>query len=202
MLTAAASVPPDVEAPDEDVVSYSTSDGGTTFETDLSKVSVLPAEDANLTASELAAMAPNFKCDLDVQHPHASQHYKGTINVVAVVTCEIPAAKLRLAVNLIRVSPNNKQWAAVPTKVNQGEKRIQNNAATSCSEGPGKFQGWGWATLTPPPGYVLSGSPDYKKYGSALNVACGVSRAAPATTPNGLPAESIEFTFVREDLAE
>lgn len=199
-LTGAAASPFEADATDEDFVSYSTEDGGTVFETDLSKVSILPAEESDLSAAELAALAPAFKCDLNVQNPHGSHHVSGTINVVAVVTCDVPAAKLRLALNLIRVSPNNRQWAAVPTVVNENKARIQNNRAVSCSEGPGKFQGWGHATLTPPPGYVLSGSPYYKKYGSTVSVACGLARSGALFQDDG-PAESIEFTFVREDLA-
>lgn len=198
-LTGATSPPPTTEAPQDEIVSYSAPGGGTTFETDTSKVTVLPAAESDASATEFAARAPRFGCTLNVQNPHASGHVKGTINVVAVVTCDIPAGALRLAVNLIRISPNNKQWAAVPTATNTGERRIQNNAATSCSQGPGNFQGWAWATLTPPPGYQLSGSPDIKQYGKTLSVACGV-RSADIGAADSI-AESIEFTFVRTDLA-
>jgi hypothetical protein len=199
-LTAGAAPPFEADTPDEGFVSYPTAHGGTVFETDMSKVSVMPAEQSELSSTELAALAPRFNCDLNVQNPHGSHHVSGTINVVAVVTCDVPAAKLRLALNLIRVSPNNKQWAAVPTATNENKARIQNNRAVSCSEGPGRFQGWGHATLTPPPGYVLSGSPDYKKYGNTVSVACGVARFG-ALADDDSPAESITFTFVREDLA-
>ncbi len=205
VLTAAASPsaspPIDPGILDDGMVSYAAPGGGTTFETDTSKVTVMPAAETKLSAKELAALAPTFGCSLNVQNPHGSTHVAGTINVVAVVTCDIPAGSLKLALNLIRVSPNNRQWAAIPTKVNTDQRTIQNNVATSCSEGPGNFQGWGWATLTPPPGYQLSGSPDIKKYGNMVAVACGVPFAAEAGATEE-PAESIEFTFIRTDLAD
>ncbi|MBM7466086.1 hypothetical protein JOE67_001678 [Microbacterium esteraromaticum] len=132
-------------------------------------------------------------CKLNVQNPHGSTHVQGTINVVAVVSCDVPAGRIRLQLSLFRVSPYA-SWAA-PTLQKDGVKVLQNNKAVSCSEGPGDFRGWAAGTLTPPPGYQLSGSPTYERYGNLASVACGLAFSADTSDYS----ETLTFKFVRTD---
>lgn len=154
---------------------------------------------ARLSDADLAARAPTFTCDMNVQNAHGSTHVAGTINVVVVVKCQIAPTQIRLATSLIRTSPSYSQWHA-GTKNESGVKTLQNNASTSCAQGPGQFRGWGWGTITPPPGYELQGPADYNKYGNITGVACGVvDRVAPLGDDD--VAEKLTLTFVRSDLA-
>jgi hypothetical protein len=142
-------------------------------------------------------MAATITCNLNVQHPHGSTHVAGTINVVTTISCGAPAAQLRLATSLIRTSPSYIQWHAA-TKYNYGQSFLQNNRSTSCSYGPGNFRGWGWGTITPPPGYTLSGPADYDYYGTIVPVACGLARVAQGDGANS--SESLTVEFKRADL--
>lgn len=143
--------------------------------------------------AETALLAPTITCNLNVQDPHGSTHVSGTINVVARVSCGVPAARIRLQLSLFRVSPY-KSWAA-PTLQKDNVAVLQNNRAVSCSEGPADFRGWAAGTITPPPGYQLSGSPQYERYGNLRPVACGLAFAADTNDYS----ESLTFTFVRTE---
>ncbi|CAH0223944.1 hypothetical protein [Microbacterium foliorum] len=187
-------------ADDSVVFSEVQADGSTDFTTDSGlNVTVVPSdESAGPEARDATARALQFSCNLTVNWPHGSHHVSGTINVVTRIQCDIPAKKLRLATSLIRISPNA-QWHQVPVPIKENSAWIQGNAAAPCSAGPASFRGWGWGTITAPPGYQLAGSPDYDKYGDIKPVACGVARSAEGQS--GV-AERLTLTFVRSDLAE
>lgn len=177
----------------------SLSDGTVNFRSEQSEFVVHPAKGPGPSNEELILLAPQFGCRLNVQHVHGSVHVAGTINGVAKVECDIPAGSLALHYSLIRVSPNNTQWAAT-SQYNTGKSWIQNNKAVNCNQGPGMFQGWAQGELTPPPGYVLSGPPAIEKWGGARAVTCGA-----ALRSTGFPAVSSEVmtvTFVRSYLVE
>lgn len=178
-----------------EVVAVVADDAHTVFATDAGTITVLESTEPTPSDESLAALAPTFTCDLNVQDPHGSRHVAGTINVVAVVKCSAPAGKIVLGTSLSRRSPNYKQWFADAVTV-IGKATAQNNRAVNCSEGPGEFRGWAQATLTAPPGTTLVGSAQYSKYGNTKPVACGVAdRGAPGYA-------SITVTFVRSDLKE
>lgn len=172
-------------------------DGSQVFEADGIGIVVQPAATLRVSDPDLSAMAATFTCNLDVQWPHGSTHVSGTINVVTRIDCQIPAAHLRLATSLIRTSPTYAQWHA-GTKNQDNTAWLQNNRAVPCNQGPGNFRGWGWGTITAPPGYQLSGPADYDKYGDIKPVACGVSRVSGGDDTEY--AERITVSFVRSDL--
>jgi hypothetical protein len=124
-----------------------------------------------------AQAATELQCTLSVQHPHGSTHVSGTINVVAVTTCPVAMTSIYIDVELNRTSGVYTTWTGTP-KYTYGKKTAQGNAATSCSAGPGTFQGWAITTIVPPAGYVLTGSGTSHKYGTAVSVACGLAAAA------------------------
>ncbi|QYM76184.1 hypothetical protein [Leucobacter luti] len=174
-------------------------DGKVTFESDQTQLTVLPSTAPEPTAAELAAKARYITCNLNVENVHPSAHVSGTINGVAKITCDAAAGSLTLHYSLIRVSPNNKQWAA-PSKSNAGKKTIQNNKGVPCSNGPAKFQGWAQGQLTPPAGYQVLGDATSNKWGKTLQVACGGAKRAAVETPEN--AETLTVTFVRNDISE
>src|SRR3982751_562695 len=49
-------------------------------------------------------------CELIVNHPHASGHVSGTINVTAVIKCPIPMTSIYIDTELQRFSPNRHTW--------------------------------------------------------------------------------------------
>ena len=161
------------------------------------RIFVYPAEE-QLTEEALAPLASYITCNLNVQNVHGSTHVSGTINGVAKVSCDGAAGALALHYSLIRVSPNNNQWAA-PSKYNSGKKTIQNNRAVACSAGPANFQGWAQGEITPPAGYTLVGSGVSSKYGNMNYVACGSSLLAGGDEPTD--SETLTITFARSDLA-
>ena len=175
----------------------SASDGSTVFTTENAELTVLPSAEPQPSEADLSLMAPTFKCGLNVQNVHRSTHINGTINGVAVITCQVPAGGLRLHYSLIRESPNYKQWAA-PSVQNSGKKILQNNKGVSCSEGPADFRGWAQGELTPPAGYVLEGNAIQKGYGPLEGVACGVALMSAAISEG----ETTTVTFVRSDLVD
>jgi hypothetical protein len=128
---------------------------------------------AHAAPSEGTAEMPS--CTLTVQHPHASTHVSGTINVVAVTSCPIPMSSIYVDVELLRVSPSPKTWWNGVGVTSYASTRAQDNQATSCSAGPGTYRGWATTKIVPPPGYVLTGPGNQSKYGAAVAVACGVS---------------------------
>lgn len=134
-----------------------------------------------------------ISCTLQVNHVHASHHVSDTINGTAKVTCSGNAGSIQLYYSLIRVTPRNRQWAT-PIRSNTNKSSLSTNRAVPCSEGPARFQGWSQATITPPKGYVLSGKPDYKKYGKSTWVGCGGTKL-PKPVSND-PAETLTVTFV------
>lgn len=105
-------------------------------------------------------------------------------------------SSLGLSYSLIRVSPNNKQWAAGMVK-NTNKHTIKNNRGVSCSEGAGRFRGWAEAEMVPPKGYKLATAPTEKKYGKTEWVGCG-DKSDPQTSSNDL-SEEITVTFAPID---
>jgi hypothetical protein len=172
--------------------------GSVTFTTGDSGVVVQASNEPVPSADELTTLAASISCDMDVQNVHGSTHVSGTINEVVKVQCTGVAGHIRLATEMYRLSPTYAKWTA-GTKNQDNTSWLQNNVATSCSAGPGEFRGWGWGTITPPPGYTLVGPADYSKYGNITSVACGMSFAA-SSEPS--LASRTTITFVRTDLAE
>lgn len=162
------------------------------------------APTATARSDQRGIAAADITCNLDVQWPHGSTHVSGTINEVVRIDCKYvtggkaPMGGLRLAMFLARVSPNFMQWHASPV-TNTGASSIQNNKAVSCAEGPGDFRGWGWGTLTPPPGYSLVGPADYDKFGDTKATACGVANKEASTEPG--VAERISVTFTQSGVS-
>lgn len=181
-----------------DSLSFTTFDNGAAVvSSEGLSVTVLESDLPVPTGESLAALAKNFTCDLDVQNPHGSTHVKGTINVVAKVTCAIPAGEISLGTSLSRRSPNYKQWFANDVTT-VGKRTAQNNRAVSCTEGPGQFRGWASATLTPPPGYKLVGPATFSTYGNTVSIPpCGASRIA-----TGGSSSTVTVEFVRIDLVD
>ena len=173
------------------------SDGSTVFTTENAELTVLPSTDPQPSEDELKAMAPSVGCGLNVQNVHPSSHVNGTINGVAVISCNVAAGSLTLHYSLIRESPNYKQWAAGSVS-RAGVSSLQNNRAVSCSEGPANFRGWAQGEITPPAGYVLEGSAINKGYGPLSGVACGDALTSAAVDGGA----TTTVTFVRADLVD
>lgn len=167
-----------------------------TFTSEAATITVVTQPDA-ATDAQLSSLAATFTCSLKVNNPHGSTHVAGTINVVSTVNCQINAARIRLATDLYRLSPYGK-WVGTP-KVVTNKNTVSSNAAAPCSAGPAEFTGRAVGTITAPPGYQLSGSPTLNMDGPQLGVACGTRRMAPITGDTGI--ETVEFTFIRTDLA-
>lgn len=176
-------------------------DGSITFDAGNVEIVVGQESGDELTAEQLALLAPSISCGLDVQWVHGSHHVDGTINGVAVISCTGNAGSLTLHYSLMRVSPNNTQWGA-GSKSNTGKRSLQNNRAVPCSEGPGHFQGWAQGVITPPPGYQLVGPPTYSKYGDSKSILCGATPLRSALDSGPDASESISVMFVRSDLAD
>lgn len=174
-------------------------DGTAVFTGDQARVVVHPAKGPEPSVEELSTLQATITCNLNVQNVHGSTHFAGTINGVAKVTCTAAVAQLKLHYSLIRVSPNNTQWAAGSVS-NTGKATIQNNKAVNCSQGPGQFQGWAQGELVLPPGYVLVGSATESKYGLATQVRCGSVPVAMLDDASGGVTTSL--TLVRSDLAD
>ncbi|MFJ2352680.1 hypothetical protein [Glutamicibacter sp. NPDC087673] len=176
--------------------------GNSTFTGDESMITVV---EETITPSETAAtrvLKPIIRCSLDIQYVHGSHHVAGTINGVAVITCKnaatnkkVNASKLTLHYSLVRTKPNYKQWGA-PAVSKTNKPTIRANRAVSCKEGPADFRGWAQGVLVAPPGYKLDGPAKYSAYGKTTGVACGLKASI---APVGIPAESIELTFVPQE---
>lgn len=178
----------------EPILTVVNTDGTTDFSTGSLGVKVLPATapTVNDPISPKSAAAV-ITCTLTVDNAHGSTHVAGTINVVAKVNCTGGVAgSIQLATQLIRMTPSHAEWGAT-TKTVLGKSFASNNAATSCSAGPGDFRGWAMMTVAPPPGYHLTTSPVAKKYGNTTPVSCGVSSRASTSADD--PAESLTITF-------
>ncbi|NHI16884.1 hypothetical protein [Microbacterium excoecariae] len=162
-------------------------------------INVIPAPDEVGRATGLAdisAARVDFNCYVQAQYPHGSTHVSGTINVVVTTKCDVPVARMRLAAELYRISPYAR-YVGVP-KVDTDVISLKANAATSCSAGPAKFQGLALATIQPPAGFKLRGSPSRTERGLVRSVACGQAFAA-ADAGGGDIAESWTLNFVRAD---
>lgn len=186
-----------------EVLGSSNPDGEITFESDAGVLTVLSSEPGGAvsTTDEIprSMAASTVSCSLRVDHAHGSTHVTGTINVVAEASCTGGnVASLKLATQLIRLAPTHAEWGA-PTKTALNTNWLQNNASTSCSNGPGDFRGWAMGTLVPLPGYTLVGSAVAKKYGATTGVACGAAKSADAEEQ---AEETLTVTFVRTDLVD
>jgi len=140
-------------------------------------------------AAAPASAATTLTCDLNVQNPHGSVHYTGTINVVAVTTCPVAMTSIFIEVQLERQAPTQFVWPG-KEETTLGKKTAQGNAASPCSAGPGTFVGWARTRIVPPAGYVLTGSGTIAKFGTSLGVACGLSKSITA-----IEAEPVHITF-------
>ena len=173
--------------------------GETVFTGDQSELIVRPADGPQPSDQELGLLAPTISCGLNVQRVHASTHVTGTINGVAVVSCNGNAGSIKLHYSLYRVTPNPTSWGA-PSESNAGKRSLQNNRAVPCTQGPGTFRGWAQGEITPPPGYKLNGPATNTAFGPSYGVACGVSFAGASN--EATPSEITALTFVRSDLAK
>jgi hypothetical protein len=126
-----------------DIITVENADGSTDFSTENLRVRVLPApvsaSDTIVTTNSAAAV---IECTLSVDDAHGSTHVTGTTNVMSKVQCKNGVAgSIKLATQLIRMTPSHTEWGAT-TKTVVGKAYAGNNAATSCSAGPGNFRGW------------------------------------------------------------
>lgn len=174
-------------------------DGSLVYTGEEAELTITPPEEGEQADIPAAAMQPTFGCSLNVQNVHPSAHYPGTINGVAIVDCNIDAGSIALHYSLIRVSPNNQQWAAGSVS-NSGESSLQTNRAVSCDQGPGDFQGWAQDEITAPAGYVLDGSPIREQWGNTSYVNCNSTTGS--SVEEGELTERITVHFVRADLVE
>ena len=146
---------------------------------------------APASAVESTPSLASYFCILTVNYPHGSTHVSGTINVTATTTCPTAMSSIYIDVELQRTSPNPNTWFNGTGITTSGKTNASDNQATSCSQGPGTFRGWATTTIVPPPGYVLTGSPTDSKWGTAVGVACGLSKstAAQGTTSDTVLVE-------------
>lgn len=162
----------------------------------MTKLIIEPSGPASSEEAGATLAASTIQCSVTTEYPHGSTHVSGTVNVVSKVSCSAPVAKIRSATELARVDPYQR-WVGVP-QVKKGLPALKSNAATSCNYAPADFAGVGFATITPPAGYVLHGSPNVTKFGKTQPVRCG-SKAA-ATAPGEGVAEIITVSFAPADL--
>jgi hypothetical protein len=89
-------------------------------------------------------------CALNVsQYPHNSGHVPGTINVVETAACTAPVPKVTVTAYLYTPIPRPTVKGATAT----GTLSVSSNAATTyCANGT--YQGYGYMTVTFPPGYA------------------------------------------------
>lgn len=154
---------------------------------------------AEPTAAELETMASAIRCVLGVHDVHGSTHVAGTINGVASISCNGPAASMTLHYSLIRLSPYA-QWAG-PSVTKSGVTTVSTNRAVSCSEGRANFRGWAQGKITPPPGYTLEGGTTYSAYGNTRYVECSGYTGPYSESPNqGTFESAVTLTFTRNDL--
>lgn len=177
-------------------------DGATVVTGDSLQLTVLPAEEregeTTAAGGDMSIQAATISCTLKVHYPHGSHHRTGTINGEATTTCTGGnMALLSMHYSLIRVSPNQWEWAAAP-KTAYDVSKLKINRAVSCSMGPGNFRGWAQLTATPPAGYRLVTPAVVKTYGPIVAVRCG-SAATPVSIDPTEAAETLEFTFERID---
>ncbi len=121
------------------------------------------------------AVVPNtvITCNLNVQNPHNSTHVGGTINVVATIGCNVPAASLSIAVTLWKsvCDPGCQQvpYGATGTNSNAGSASIQANSAAACTSGD--YFGVASGEIVSPPGYTPpSGS--VSGQGATVSITC------------------------------
>jgi hypothetical protein len=169
-----------------------------TFHSDAATITVV-TQPSSVTDADLAPLAQMFGCKINVFNPHGSGHVKGTINVESRVTCDINAARIRLATELYRVSPYAR-WVGTP-KVVKNKNNVTSNAAAPCSAGPATFTGRGIGTIEAPAGYVLKGPPTHYEDGNEIGVACGLALRG-GSTSGMTSTETLEFTSIRADIAE
>jgi hypothetical protein len=118
------------------------------------------AAEASLTA---------FNCVISVEHPHASHHVSGTINVQGRVDCEQRMESIYIRLYLHKQGGG--EWAGTPDSMNNAIY-LKANAATECSAGPGQYWGEARVTAVPPAGWSprsASGAAN----GFVLPLACG-----------------------------
>lgn len=192
-LAGAASIPVESEA-----VDLTSAGGETVLTSENVELVILEPQGPQPSSDQLATMAKNIRCTLNVQNVHGSTHFTGTINGVAKIQCSGNAAQLKLIYSLIRVSPNGKEWAATQ-KVKPTTSWLQINRAVSCSEGPGQFRGWAKGFITAPAGYKLEGPAAHSQYGNITSIACGGVNSVPidSTSTEGT---IVTVTFIRNDL--
>lgn len=89
-----------------------------------------------LTDSPPKALTSDFACTLQVQYPHNSSHFPGTINVVGTLDCSSWTYALALNVDLYR---NGVLVASSPSKSGTFTSHLETNAATPCV--PGAYYG-------------------------------------------------------------
>lgn len=165
-------------------------------------VKVLESENSKIESTEPQGAGRYIDCKFKVNNVHGSHHVKGTINGTATVSCKYTGggtakvSALGLSYSLIRASPKIKQWGA-GMKNNSNKSSISNNRGVSCSEGAGRFQGWGQAVMRPPKGYKLATAPTKKKYGKTTWVGCGKG-GNPQTATNDV-SEELTVTFAPID---
>lgn len=175
------------------------SNGSGTTQVVEGELTTLTIEPSSPTSNEEAGatLASTISCTVTTDHPHGSTHVSGTVNVVSKVACTAPVSRIRSATELARVDPYQR-WVGIP-KVKTGVKTLKSSASTSCNYAPADFAGVGFATITPPPGYVLHGSPNVTKFGETERATCG-SRAASVASGEEA-AETITVTFAPAGLA-
>lgn len=86
-------------------------------------------------------------CTVAVDNPHNSGHVFGTVNVVARASCTAAVPQVSITAYLYPPVP----YATVVGPTNSGTISVSSNAARSCSNG--NWQGYGYMSVTFPPGY-------------------------------------------------
>jgi hypothetical protein len=178
------------------------SEGAVEYTDGQSSVKILEPDGSKAESASPQAKGRYVGCHLKVHYVHGSHHVKGTINGTVTVNCKYAGggkasvSSLGLSYSLIRVSPNNKQWAAGMVN-NSNKSKIANNRGVPCSEGAGRFQGWAQAEMTPPKGYKMSTPPTKKEYGKTKWVGCG-DDGDPQSSSKGV-SEEITVTFAPID---
>lgn len=91
------------------------------------------------TAQAVESFPEPADCTAQIQLPHASHHFPGTVNVIATTSCRSTKARISGNVNLFREAPNPRYSINLPpggTKTAENvSKQSLNAAANECVNG-------------------------------------------------------------------
>jgi hypothetical protein len=96
-----------------------------------------------------------INCTLHVHDPHPSSHQPGTVNVEGDITCTAPVSRLQFTMYLYkRACTPDCRWVLYANGQSQTRfdvSKITANAAGTCTSGT--YKGYGYGTVTAPPGF-------------------------------------------------